>query len=284
MFTCCSFTFLVVMLQILIFSLTLIHSFTLENGLNDMFFLGIQPYSLQLFGMRMPWLMKKEGQFWRFATPLLLNYGSPTIFINLLLQTVLGFALESNLGSMRMMIFYLICGIGGTLFGTVASPLYAAGPDPAIFGLAAGMLGWFAFYWDSLESVNGCTFGQRLCAFLLLILVVVLIIYLLVSQAAPYQAYAKLFKFAIPDTFAGFGGFLYGFTSILWLLPPENTGRTKCQKIAMYIGVIANIVLTVILVIAFFKSDPKQYWYGDPTDDNDIYHKGLELAPKKKTD
>ena len=82
----------------------------------------------------MPYLIKKEGQFWRFATPLLLNYGSPTIFINLLLQTVLGFALESNLGSLRMMIFYLICGIGGTLFGTVASPLYAAGPDPAIFG------------------------------------------------------------------------------------------------------------------------------------------------------
>ena len=174
----------------------------------------------------MPFLIKKEGQFWRLATPLLLNYGSPTIFINLLLQTVLGFALESNLGSLKMILFYLICGIGGSLFGAVASPLYAAGPDPAIFGLAAGMLGWFAFYWDSLESVNGCTFGQRLCSFLLLILVVVLIIYLLVSMAAPYQAYAKSLNFAIPDTFAGFGGFLYGFTSILWLLPPENTGRT----------------------------------------------------------
>ena len=52
----------------------------------------------------------------------------------------------------------------------------------------------------------------------------------------------------------------------------------------MWIGLIANVALTVILFIAFFKSDPQKYWYGDPTDDNDIFHKGLELAPKTKKD
>ena len=163
--------------------------------------------------------------------------------------------------------------------GTVASPMYAAGPEPAVFGLAAGLLGWFAFYWDNLETSNGCSFNQRLCAFLLLILVVVLIIFLLISQAAPYATYAKHYKFQIPDTFAGFGGFLYGFTSILWLLPPEKPGRTSCQLYSKWIGIIANLALTVILLFAFIKSNPEKYWVGDPTNENDAFVKGLELAP-----
>lgn len=40
-FTVCSFTFLLIVLQIFLFILTLIHSAFLENGLNDMFFLGV---------------------------------------------------------------------------------------------------------------------------------------------------------------------------------------------------------------------------------------------------
>lgn len=45
--------------------------------------------------MRMPYYMKNEGQFWRFVTPLFLNYGMPTICINLIIQIIIGFALES---------------------------------------------------------------------------------------------------------------------------------------------------------------------------------------------
>ena len=62
----------------------------------------------------------------------------------------------------------------------------------------------------------------------MLILFVVLIIFLLIAQTAQYAEYAQNYKFAIPDTFAGFGGFLYGGMAILWLLPPENSGRTSC--------------------------------------------------------
>ena len=60
---------------------------------------------------------------------------------------LVGFMLEGNLGAMRMMVFYFISGIGGTLFATVNSDLYAAGPEPAMFGMAAGLIGWMMFYW-----------------------------------------------------------------------------------------------------------------------------------------
>ena len=40
-FTVLSFTFVLILLQIFLFIVTLIHSASLENGLNDMFFLGV---------------------------------------------------------------------------------------------------------------------------------------------------------------------------------------------------------------------------------------------------
>ena len=94
---------------------------------------------------------------------------------------IVGFMLEGNMGSMRMMAFFMISGIGGTLFATVNSPLYSAGPEPAMFGMAAGLLGWFMFYWQSFE--DRCSFGQRLCYFILLVLVVVMMVFLMYSQA-----------------------------------------------------------------------------------------------------
>ena len=177
-FTMCSFTFLMLVVQLIFFIITLIHTVNYtEKGLNSTFFLGIQPYSLQVFGMRMPYYMKK-GQIWRFITPLVLNYGATTMFLNLVLTTVIGFILEANLGSLRMLVFYLIAGMGGTLFGTVGSPKYAAGPEPALIGMCAALIGWFMFYWESFE--NRCDFGQRICMFLLLTILVIFLVYIMI--------------------------------------------------------------------------------------------------------
>ena len=123
----------------------------------------------------------KKGQVWRFFCPLLLNYGISSLVLNVIIELIVGFMLESDLGAMRMMLLYFISGIGGTLFGAVSTPLYSAGPEPAMFGLAAGLLGWFMFYWQSFEEREGCSFGQRLCYFILLILVVVMMVFLLYS-------------------------------------------------------------------------------------------------------
>ena len=128
----------------------------------------------------MPYYMKK-GQVWRFICALFLNYGLSTMLLNIVVEMIVGFMLEGNMGSMRMMAFFMISGIGGTLFATVNSPLYSAGPEPAMFGMAAGLLGWFMFYWQSFE--DRCSFGQRLCYFILLVLVVVMMVFLMYSQA-----------------------------------------------------------------------------------------------------
>ena len=226
-FTMCSATFLIIFLQLSFFIITLVHTCFLENGMNDKFFLGIQPYTLQAFGMRMPYYMK-QGQIWRFFMPLVLNYGMSTMMINVIVQLIVGFILEEKLGSLRMMIYYLIAGIGGTLVGAIASDDYAAGAEPAMFGMVAGLLGWYMFSWNSFDETQ-CSFGQRLCYFLLLILIVGFLTYFLLASAKPYEAYARRLDFAIPDGGAALGGFIYGLSAILWLLPADSDDGKRNQ-------------------------------------------------------
>ena len=83
-----------------------------------------------------------------------------------------------------------------------------------------------------------------------------------------------MWKFAYFDSFGAFGGFIYGITSILWLLPPDGS-RNSCQRVGFWIGLLTNIILTVALVAVFAASSPKQFWYGDPNNPNDSYSKGI---------
>ena len=154
-----------------------------------------------------------------------------------------------------MMVFYLTCGVGGTLFGAVASSSYAAGPEPAMFGMLAAILGAFLMNWEAMGAE--LSFGQRLCCFVLHLLAVGAGIYFLtvLSGSTMPPLYAKLLKFASPDAYAGFGGFLYGICAILWLLPVDAPAG-QCQKVGFYLGLIASIVMTVILVILFISSEP----------------------------
>ena len=57
-FSICSFSFLNVLLQILVFVGTLVHSMQTELGLNRFIFLGINPFVLEMWGMRMPWFIR----------------------------------------------------------------------------------------------------------------------------------------------------------------------------------------------------------------------------------
>jgi len=150
--------------------------------------------------------------------------------INLLIHMFLGFFIESKLGSLRFMIFYLISGIGGTLFAATTSSYYAAGPEPAMFGLVAGLLGWFMFNWEAFDRNNEeCTFGCKVCCFFLVLIIIGLMIYFMISMSEPYALYANMYDFAIPDTYGALGGFLYGLTSILWLQTPDaNYSRDTC--------------------------------------------------------
>jgi len=93
-FAVCSFTCINVLLQITFYFITLIYTSQTEQGLNDKWFLGNARETLMDFGMRMPYMIKEDGEIWRLVVSLYLNMGFSQVFINCIAQLITGFLLE----------------------------------------------------------------------------------------------------------------------------------------------------------------------------------------------
>jgi len=100
----------------------------------------------------MPWLIRTKGEVHRFLVPSALHFGFCHFIINTLLQLAIGTVIETVMGPLRMVIYYLIIVIGSNLFGTVCSSNYALGSDPIIFGFLATLFTILLVYWKKLEG------------------------------------------------------------------------------------------------------------------------------------
>lgn len=179
-FTICSFTFLNCLLQLIVFIVMLVYTSTTDQGLNSSWFLGNSLETIEKFGMRMPYKIKEDVEVWRLVISLYLSQGFTQFVINFLSQLFAGFMLEAQMGSLRMMIFFFCIGIGGNLFAATVIDDYAAGAEPAVFGMFTALAGMYVYYWDRM----GGEFCRRLCGFFMLILIIVIVIFALTSFAA----------------------------------------------------------------------------------------------------
>ena len=150
-FAICSFTFINVVVQIAAFLIMMVVSATDDEGLNEKMFLGLHAFTLDQFGMRMPWKIVSEGEVYRLITPLYVTHSLFSVIVNSIGQMILGFALEPALGTARMIVFYFAVGIGANIVGAVGTDNYATGPEPMIFALLAGMLAMYLFYWEKMQ-------------------------------------------------------------------------------------------------------------------------------------
>lgn len=84
-----------------------------------------------------------EGEAWRLVTPIFVHVGLWHFFINMYSLYVLGPAVESFFGSVRMLTFYLITGVGGVGLSMLFSANASAGASGAIFGLLGSLVAFF---------------------------------------------------------------------------------------------------------------------------------------------
>jgi len=84
-----------------------------------------------------------QGQIWRLITPIFVHVGLWHFFINMYSLYVLGPAVESFFGSVRMLALYLIAGVGGVGLSMLFSAHASAGASGAIFGLLGAMVAFF---------------------------------------------------------------------------------------------------------------------------------------------
>ena len=81
-----------------------------------------------------------QGQYWRLITSVFLHAGLRHLGSNLLVQVLMGGAVERNLGHVRYLTVFLIAGICGNILSIITdlatgSDVYSVGASGAIFGV-----------------------------------------------------------------------------------------------------------------------------------------------------
>lgn len=140
-FRICSFTFLLIFTEVIVFIAEAIHSGVKNGGLSKYNFLGAELRTQQDFGMRIPFAIWEYKHVHRFFLPFFLHHSFSHLFISILIQMLVGFNFEKIIGSCKFMFFWFLTVIGGHLFGAVVTSDYAIGSDCFVFALIGGMIG-----------------------------------------------------------------------------------------------------------------------------------------------
>lgn len=101
-------------------------------------------FMLKHGAMFAPFVME-GGEYYRLVTSIFIHFGIGHIANNMLVLFVLGDNMERALGSVKYLIFYLLCGVGAnivSMYWGMSDPVQAvgAGASGAIFGVIGGLL------------------------------------------------------------------------------------------------------------------------------------------------
>ena len=104
-------------------------------------------------------LVIEEGEYYRLLTSVFMHFGIHHITNNMIILFILGDNMERALGSVKYLIFYLLCGIGANLvsmFASMQSQVQAvgAGASGAIFGVIGGLFYAVAVNRGKLEDLS----------------------------------------------------------------------------------------------------------------------------------
>lgn len=85
-------------------------------------------------------LVLAQGQYWRLLTSVFLHAGLSHLGSNLLVQILMGNAVERNLGHIRYLALYLLSGIGGNVISVLYDRaqgvnIYSVGASGTVFGV-----------------------------------------------------------------------------------------------------------------------------------------------------
>ncbi|KAJ5066311.1 rhomboid-like protein [Anaeramoeba ignava] len=207
----------------------------------------------------------KDGQWWRFITPIFLHVGIIHLLLNLSFQWRGGKQIEQSVGTIRVAIIYMLAGIGGNLLSVVFLPnLVQVGASGALFGLLAVLLCDLLQNWKQIYEPKS--------SLIKMIVVIILSFGLGLLPAV--------------DNFAHIGGFVVGLLSGIILMPYINFGKTR--KILVLIAIPLLIAYYVILFAVFYRDIEGDAWCSFCKYANCIPVKGwcdnLDGTEVKKTD
>lgn len=181
----------------------------------------------------------RQGEWWRFITPIFLHAGFVHLFLNLVSQFIFCWILEKQYNSIRVAAVYFISGIGGVVWSAIFIPdLVSVGASSAIFGL-------FGMYMvDIIQNIGRIYFPTAILVTSIICLIVSLVIGLL----------------PLVDNFAHIGGLFYGVLSSIIIIPTFHYQSRK-KRIAR---LVCTIVFIPILLVTFIGAFILFYFVVDP--------------------
>jgi membrane associated rhomboid family serine protease len=99
---------------------------------------------LDTYGAKDSYLIIRNGEWWRFISPVFLHAGTTHLLVNSMSLYFVGTLYERCVGPFRFAFVYMFAGVGGSLLSVATSDTLSVGASGAIFGIF-GALGVYAY-------------------------------------------------------------------------------------------------------------------------------------------
>ncbi|XP_060063613.1 uncharacterized protein LOC132544063 [Ylistrum balloti] len=181
-----------------------------------------------------PWLPRDPIQWWRLPLSLVYHHGLIHAILVSLAQILLFRKIEQTLGWLRLIIVYLMTGLGGLLTAAIFSPYMPhVGGTSTVFGMAGLITAELVHYWHLVQKPA----VELTKIFLLLVI-------FLMCGTLPYI-----------DNYSIVSGFLLGFFCSVFFLPFMSFRQQQkhCRILLLCLGGPVIFLVYFVLFYVFYR-------------------------------
>jgi membrane associated rhomboid family serine protease len=247
-----SFSFIIIVINIVIYIITLIPHGLSQNDLKR-YFLPPNEVTLETFGNLWGYKLRKEPvQFYRWITHNLLHAHFEHVISNNFCILIFGTILEYLIGTWRYIIIYCVSGILGGLFSALIKPEVASvGASICCYGVVAALLGFDFINWKRLGEIYGINNKCLIITFPLIMVIFTLPLFFSTTQGSGIGTYDRI------NYIGHCGGIIFGLCLSLFIVKPKEE-TDSCgfgYKIYFYFGIASVAVFTLVGFLCFYLMD-----------------------------
>ena len=247
-FTFKSFSFVVIVLNMLLYIITLcVHGLDVVYMYYD--FLPPSSLTLDQFGWLYGYKMRqKPAQFYRWITHNFLHANFAHVFSNCFCILMFGTMLEYLIGTWRYILIYILSGLLGGLFSVLIKPGdRSVGASICCYGAIAAILGFDIINWNYITVIYGT---QNKCLILMIPLLMILF-------TLPMTLTIGGTTFSLNNRvnfFGHLGGIIFGLLLSFFIIKPKDPSdsSSKVNKILFYCGIVSCAIFGLTGFLCFY--------------------------------
>lgn len=251
-FTFKSFSFIIIVINILVFIASLI-----PHGLNneqlDKHFLPPDGNTLDLFGnLYGPKLRESPLQTYRWIANSLLHGYFEHVFSNCFGILIFGTMLEYLIGTWRYIAIYILSGILGSLFSVlIQNNVRSVGASISCYGIIGAIFGFDIINWNALNRIYGTNNKCMIIMFPLLMVIFMMPIFVSTQEGSGVKAGGNI------NIYGHIGGLIFGLFLSLCFIKPKDESDTcfLSYKILFISGIAICGAFAVIGFLCFYLLD-----------------------------